>query len=156
MADGRSWAVGGWLAFALGLMAAAIAAEGDRLHATLEQPAVVTLEPAPGVDSRASAPSGRAVLSITQFKPPSDGSAVQVVVKLQKPDGTEQEVHRFGVFPQREVTAGEAPRKFGFALPKDLASSTGPVKFKVELVPLRGSGEGARIELGGVQREAAR
>jgi hypothetical protein len=72
-------------------------------------------------------------------------------VKVQKPDGTEQEIGSFGVFPDTAFKADPTrARRYSFALPKELA--TGAVKLKVEVVPdkAQGTGEGARLEIGGV------
>jgi hypothetical protein len=76
------------------------------------------------------------------------------VVKAQKPDGTEEEIGRFGIFPQTEFHASNPSetRKYGFAVSSGLASG-GPVKLKVELVPLRGEGKGASLQVGGAEWE---
>jgi hypothetical protein len=144
------------LALALATFGGA-AAEGEQLLATIDKPAFVTVGPAVGPESRAADSSGRVVLKVTGFKPAQDGSAVQAVVKVQKANGTEQEVHRFTVFPQAEFKAdgSSKPRMFGFSLPKELASGE-PIKLKVELVPLRGQGKGASLELGSADRESIR
>jgi len=155
MGDCRLCVTGAGFAFALFLAPlGAAAAEGDQLLATIDKPAVVTIGPAAGRESSAADQSGRVVLKVTAFQPAQDGSAVQAIVKAIKADGTEQEVSRFGIFPQAEFKAAESskPRMFGFSLPKELASG-GPVKLKVELVPLRGEGKGASLEVGGVERE---
>jgi len=126
---------------------AAIAAEGDQLLATINKPAIVTAMPATtsasaGADQ--SAPS--VVLHVISYEPPKDG-AIAGVVKIQKPDGSEQEIGTFGVFPQTAFRT-ELPnaRRYNFPLPKELAR--GPVKLKVSLVPTRGTGEGAQLEVG--------
>jgi hypothetical protein len=132
----------------------AIAAGGGQLLATIDNPAIVTVAPAAGPESEARNRSGRLVLKVAGFKPAQDGSAVQAVVKVEKADGTEQEVHRFTVFPQTEFKASNPSKflKFGFSLPKELAIG-GSVRLKVELVPLRGKGNGASLEVAGVERE---
>jgi hypothetical protein len=132
----------------------AIAAGGGELLATIDKPAIVTVALA---ESEARNQSGRLVLKVSGFKPAQDGSAVQAVVKVEKADGTEQEVHRFTVFPQTEFKASNPSKflKFGFSLPKELAIG-GSVRLKVELVPLRGKGNGASLEVAGVEREHVR
>src|SRR5262245_26739090 len=80
-------------------------AEDDQLLATIDKPAVVTLEPAAGSKSGVADASGRVVLKIVGFRPAQDGSAVQAIVKVQRADGSEKEVHRFTVFPQAEFKA---------------------------------------------------
>ena len=137
-------------AFALVLTPlAAMAAEGDQVHATIDKPAVVTATPAP---ERGSAGGGaRVVVSVTAFQPPQDGGPVQVVVKAQR-DGTEREIGRFGITPHTAFKADERsrPKSFGLALPSELASG-GPIKLNVYLVPTRGEGRGARLEVGGAE-----
>jgi hypothetical protein len=140
-----------WLASAgcvLVLLAAvgAGAAEGDQLRATIDRSATVT---APGRDKNAvaTASSPRVIVHVTGFQPATDG-AVQAVVKAQKPDGTEQEIGRFGIFPQAGFKSDPAgAQRFSFPLPKDLAGGE-PVQLKVDLVPARGKGEGAALDIG--------
>jgi hypothetical protein len=141
-------------AFALVLTPlAAIAAEGDQVHATVDRPAVVTATPAPKptLGRPAAGEGARVVVSVTAFQPPQDGGPVQVVVKAQR-DGTEREIGRFGILPNTAFRAGERSKakSFGLALPKELASGA-PVKLNVYLVPTRGEGTGARLEVGGAE-----
>jgi hypothetical protein len=77
---------------------------------------------------------------------------VEAVVKAQKDDQTEQEIGRFGIFPNTGFTAADSSgaRRFGLPLPKELAGSKA-LKLDVYLVPFRGSGEGAVLELGGAE-----
>jgi hypothetical protein len=125
--------------------------------ATIDKPAIVTVAPAASSEREAPDGSGRVVLKVAGFKPAQDGSAVQAVVKVQKADGREQEVHRFTVFPQAEFNTRDTSKfqKFGFSLPKELAGN-GEIKLKVELVPLRGKGKGASLEVGSAEREPIR
>jgi hypothetical protein len=125
------------------------AAEGGQLLATVEMPAIVTAVSAPasaGIDTRP-----RVIISVMGFQPPQDGGAVQVVVKAQR-DGTEQEVGRFGITPNVPFKAADPSKaqRFGLELPKELASG-GPVKLNVYLLPTRGQGRGARLEVGGAE-----
>lgn len=150
MAD-RGWRMrGASFAFVLVLISlGAVAAEGDQLLATMASPAVITLTP-PG---RGQDQPARVVINVMGFRPPLDGSLVEAVVKAQRV-GTdkEQEIGRFGIFPNAEYKAADPSQaqRFSFALTRELASG-GPVKVKVELVPVRGKGEGARLEVGGAE-----
>jgi hypothetical protein len=91
------------------------------------------------------------IISVTAFRPPRDG-AVQAVVKVQNGDRTEQEIGRFGVFPNAEFKAADPSkaRRFGVPLPKEVANS-GEVKLHVYLVPFKGDGSGALLEIGGAE-----
>ena len=93
----------------------------------------------------------RVVVDVTGYQPPQKG-AVRGVVKVQKPDGTEQEIGTFGVFPNAAFRADSSrARRYSFPLPKELA--TGAVKLKVEVVPDKAqeTGEGAQLEVGGAE-----
>jgi hypothetical protein len=114
------------------------AAEGGQLLATVEMPAIVTAVWAPasaGTDTRP-----RVIISVMGFQP--------LVVKAQR-DGTEQEVGRFGITPNVPFKAADPSKaqRFGLQLPKELASG-GPVRLNVYLLPTRGEGRGARLEVG--------
>lgn len=115
--------------------------------ASVGKPAVVTASASTAAAASADA-APRVVVHVTGYQPPQQG-AVRGVVKVQKADGSEQEIGSFGMFPNTAFKAeASRPRSFGFALPKELA--TGAVKLKVEIVPDKGSdtGEGARLEVG--------
>jgi hypothetical protein len=124
------------------------AAEGNQLIATVERPATVTVTVAQGPDS---IEAGKyVVVDVTAYTPPRHG-AVQGVVTVQKnTDGTEQEIGRFGIFPNTEFSAADRVQRYSFPLPRDVLQD-GPVKLTVHVVPLRGEGEGARIEVGGAE-----
>jgi hypothetical protein len=139
------------LAFAAGAIFWDLAlAQNDRLSATVENPAVVTATAAPA--EGLTSPSPRVIVSVTGFEPPREGG-VEVVVKAQSESSPkEQEIGRFAVFPE---TAFKAPdpskaKRFGLPLPQVLAASKS-VTLRVYLVPFRGSGEGALLELGGAE-----
>ena len=92
------------------------------------------------------------VVNVMAYTPSRDG-AVQGVVKVQKnADGTEQEIGRFGIFPNTEFLAADPSkaRRYSFPLPRDVLRD-GPVKLTVHVVPLRGEGKDARLELGGAE-----
>jgi hypothetical protein len=125
-------------------------AQNNLPAATVSNPAVLTAAAAP--DQGIANQSPRAIISVTGFRPPRDGG-VEAVVKVQKEDGqSEQEIGRFGIFPNTEFTAADPSnaRRFGLPLPKELAGSKA-LKLHVYLVPFRGSGEGAVLELGGAE-----
>jgi hypothetical protein len=136
-------------AFAIFAVSAALPAEADQLIATVGKPAIVTAAPAKPEEGLAEdrAPP-RVVVDVTGYQPAQKGS-VRGVVKVQKADGTEQEIGTFGVYPDAAFK-GETSRAraFSFPLPKELAAD--PVKLKIEVVPdkERGTGEGAQLEIG--------
>jgi hypothetical protein len=126
-------------------------AQDNSSVATVSNPAVVVAAAA-APDQGIASQSPRAIISVTGFRPPRDGG-VEAVVKVQEEDGqTEQEIGRFGIFPNTEFTAADPSnaRRFGLPLPKELAGSKA-LKLHVYLVPFRGSGEGAVLELGGAE-----
>ncbi len=94
----------------------------------------------------------RAIVSVTGLEPPREGG-VEVVVKAQDEGSPkEQEIGRFGVFPETAFKARDPSKakRFGLPLPQELAESKA-VTLRVYLVPFRGSGEGALLELGGAE-----
>lgn len=146
----RSLIIGAGSALAIFAVTAALPAEGDPLIATVGKPAIVTAASAkPQADAvAADKPPPRVVVHVTGYQPAQEGS-VRGVVKVQKADGTEQEIGTFGVFPDRVFKAETSrARVFSFPLPKELAAD--PVKLKIEVVPdkARGTGEGAQLEIG--------
>ncbi|MFL6834723.1 MAG: hypothetical protein ACJ8F0_19250 [Xanthobacteraceae bacterium] len=150
MGDRRSCAaaVGGALAIVLVCLGAV--AEDNQLIATVERPAIVTaaVAPSPG----ASLADRQVVVSVVAYKPSRDG-AVQGVVKVQKNEGgTEQEIGRFGIFPNAEFRAADPSqaRRYSFPLPTEVARGS-PIKLKVEVVPVRGEGKDAQLEIGSAE-----
>jgi hypothetical protein len=98
-----------------------------------------------------AAGTGRLVLAVTGFTPSAQGP-VQAVVKLRCGAG-EREIGRFAITPQVAFTASvEEAQRFGLALPPDQACGQA-ASLSVHLVPSRGDGRGASIEIGGVERE---
>jgi hypothetical protein len=142
----RLWIIGAGWALAL---VAAIAAEDDQLLATVDRPAILTATPTKAFGSTAAGqPAPRVIVHVTSYQPPQEGG-IRGVVKVQKPDGSEQEIGTFGVFPDTAFKADSShARRYGFPLPRELA--TGPVKLKVEVVPdkPRATGVGAQLEIG--------
>jgi hypothetical protein len=126
------------------------AAEGNQLIATVERPATVTVTVASGPDSIRA--GQYVVVDVTAYTPPRDG-VVQGVVTVQKNSNSkEQEIGRFGIFPNTEFSAADPSKvqRYSFPLPRDVLQD-GPVKLTVHVVPLRGEGKGARIEVGGAE-----
>jgi hypothetical protein len=144
----RLWMIGAGGVLALIAPIAAIAAEDDQLLATVDKPATLTASPAKNPQGIADQPGPQVVVHVTGYQRPQEG-AVRGVVKVQKPDGSEQQIGTFGVFPDAAFQAGSSrPRSYSFPLPRELAS--GPVKLKVEIVPDKpqGTGAGAQLEIG--------
>ena len=151
----RLWIMGVGCALALAAPVGGAAAESEQqLLATLDKPAVVTVEPGP---VRGPGQSPRVEIIVTGFQPPlNEKEAVQAVVKA-KQEGSETEpvIGRFSIFPNTQFKAADPSkgRRFGnFPLPKELAGG-GPVKLTVQLVPFenRGPGTGATLQLGGAE-----
>ena len=84
-------------ALAIFAVIAALPAEGDLLIATVGKPAIVTAAPAkPQEGLAADRAPPRVVVHVTGYQPAQKGS-VRGVVKVQKADGTEQEIGTFEV-----------------------------------------------------------
>ena len=153
MDDRRSWLRGVWSALAVVFaFGGAGAAEGDQVIATIDRPAAITASAAPAAEGIEPEQTQRVIIKVMGFQPPNEG-AVQVVVKARMDaTGAEREIGRFGIFPNAEFKAAEPSKaqRFGLALPKEF-SRGGPVKLNVYLVPLKGEGKGARLELGSVE-----
>jgi hypothetical protein len=150
MGDRRSCAAAAGGALAIVLVCLGAVAEDNQLIATVERPAIVTaaVAPSPG----ASPADRQVVVSVVAYKPSRDG-AVQGVVKVQKNEGgTEQEIGRFGIFPNAEFRAADPSqaRRYSFPLPTEVARGS-PIKLKVEVVPVRGEGKDAQLEIGSAE-----
>jgi hypothetical protein len=152
MGDRRSAIMGAAHACMVALMSQSfVAAQDSPPVATVARPAMITAAGAPAADQGVASQSPRVIISVTAFRPPHDG-AVQAVVKVQNGDRTEQEIGRFGIFPNAEFKAADPSKaqRFGLPLPKELASG-GTVKLHVYLVPFKGEGSGALLEIGGAE-----
>jgi|GEM_PF-1920318 len=154
MGDRRLRLMGTAGALVVAVMSQSSIAGQDRpLVATVTNPTVVTATAAPVADQGVASQSPtRVIISVTAFRPPHDG-AVQAVVKVQKDgDRTEQEIGRFGMFPNAEFKAADPSKaqRFGLPLPKELAGGEA-VKLNVYLVPFKGDGGGAMLEIGGAE-----
>jgi hypothetical protein len=149
MGDRQSRLMGAGGALVVALMSqSSIAAQDRPPVATVASPAVVTATPAPMANQGVASQSPRVIISVTAFRPPRDG-AVRAVVKVQNGGRTEREIGRFGIFPNAEFKAADPSKaqRFGVPLPKELASG-GEVKLHVYLVPFKGEGSGALLEIG--------
>ncbi|MFO1125563.1 MAG: hypothetical protein U1E25_09960 [Methylocystis sp.] len=122
-------------------------AQADDREATVSRPATITAAPGPP-DGQESAGGRRLIIAVTGFRPAKE-SAVQVVVKAMTADSGEQEIGRFGMFPNQAFAAPEPSQaqRFSLTLPKALESS-GPVTLRVYVIPFKGEGKGASVELG--------
>jgi hypothetical protein len=153
MGDRRSAIMGAAHACMVALMSQSfVAAQDSPPVATVARPGMITAAGAPAADQGLASQSPRVIISVTAFRPPHDG-AVQAVVKVQKDGGrTEQEIGRFGMFPNAEFKAADPSKaqRFGLPLPKELASGEA-VKLNVYLVPFKGDGSGALLEIGGAE-----
>jgi hypothetical protein len=134
------------------------AADSGTLVATPGRPAVVTAAFPPAQAGRQESAGRRqpthVELSVLGFTPPAEGG-VQAVVGLQaEGGGTVRELGRFGIFPNEAFRAGSPAeaQRFVFRLPERAAEDAGgQARLSVGLVPYGGTGEGARLELGGVE-----
>ena len=153
MGDRRSAIMGAAHACMVALMSQSfVAAQDSPPVATVVRPAMITAAGAPGADQGVASQSPRVIISVTGFRPPHDG-AVQAVVKVQRDGGrTEQEIGRFGMFPNAEFKSADPSKaqRFGLPLPKEIAGG-GTVKLNVYLVPFKGDGSGALLEIGGAE-----
>jgi hypothetical protein len=142
----RLWIMGAGWGFAVLAGLAPLSAEEDRLIATVDNPAIVTAAPAASAAANNSPP--RVIVHVTGYQPAQKGG-VRAVVKVQKPDGADQEIGTFGIFPDKAFKADTSrARAYSFPLPKELAA--GAVKLKVEIVPdkAQATAEGAQLEVG--------
>jgi len=89
------------------------------------------------------------IISVTGYHPADDGTPVEMVVTGRAGNGTEQQVGRFGVTPDVAYHVNDAAdaMRFSFRIPPALISSE-PVEFSVHIVPVRGTGSGASLQIG--------
>ena len=125
-------------------------ARADDREATVSRPATITAKPGPP-DGRESAGGRRLIIAVRGFRPAKE-SAVQVVVKAATAGSGEQEIGRFGMFPDQAFNAPDPSQaqRFSLTLPKALQSG-GPVTLRVYVVPFKGEGKDASVELGGAE-----
>ena len=134
-----------------GLIAPVCAAEGDRLLATPEVPALVTASRSVAAEAAEPPRPPRVVVAVTSYQPARDGAAVRIVVKARDKEGLEHEIGRFGINPNTAFKAdpGRAQR-FGLPLPPGF-SGNDPLRLNIYLQAARGSGTGAQVEISGAE-----
>jgi len=130
------------------MLGPAARAEGDKLFATRDSPAVVTVT-RPAVLESARKGNPAVYVQVTAYRPPSGGGSILIDVKAQQPGGAERDIGKFGLSLDRPFTASNASRAqtFRLPLPRDLAA-TEPLRLKVYVVPSRGEARDARVEIG--------
>lgn len=127
-------------------------AEDKPAVVTAGQPAVVDVRPPVQTEATVEG-NDSLIVQVTGFKPPTKGSVQAVVtVKGESAQQGSTEIGRFGVFPNDVFTAGSGdPQRFRLTLsPKASGLLQQQKKISVELVPSAGTGDGARLEIGGV------
>src|SRR3569833_1182780 len=118
----------------------------ERMHATLGQPALVTAKRV------AAGPLGglsrRVVVTIAAFTPPPDTMPVEIVVSATSAGGAMRELGRVSVLPYAAFGVNDTARHmtFAFVLPPGFAGDA--LNLRVSLVPVRGGGQGASLEIG--------
>jgi hypothetical protein len=158
MVGSRAWTIGVLPALAFITISGALAEGDDVMMATIAKPATISATTTPPGDNSAMSATAtarrRIILSVSEFQPAADADPVTAVVKLQKADGAQQEIGRFGITPHVPFKARDSSnfQRFGFSLPPDYASS-GALTVIVSLVPNRGEGAGARLKIGDVKIE---
>jgi hypothetical protein len=126
--------------------------EGAPVQATVDSPATIVAQLSPSPGESRSGSSAHVIIAVTHYHPTDDGMPVEVLVTGRIGNGPEREVGRFGITPDVEFQAGElaAAQRFSLRLPRELMSSE-PIEFSVQMVPVRGSGRGASVEIGNAE-----
>lgn len=143
-----------WLGavLACGLITPVWAAEGDRLLATPDAPALVTASRSVAAEAAEPSRSPRVVVAVRSYQPARDGAPVRIVVKARDKEGLEREIGRFGIIPN---TAFKAPdlnraRRFGLPLPPGFSRDE-PLKLSIYVEAANGAGIGSQVEIGGAE-----
>ena len=113
--------------------------------ATAAKPVTIPLSVT--MPSRTALAGGRFVdIAVRGFHPSGSGP-VQIVVEA-KTRTSRVEIGRFGIFPERPFVASEATRvqRFSLPVPRGLRL-TRASRLVVRIVPGRGTGEGAQVEV---------
>lgn len=123
-------------------------AQDEQLLATVKNPLKLSLPSSTQAASR----SGQLVIPVIGYQPPDSGTVTAVVVLHcgQK----DQEIGRFGIFPQLPFTP-QQPRKqqnFGILLSDDPACHDAS-QITISLDPELGDGAGAKVLLGPLRIE---
>lgn len=126
-----------------------LAAQEDRLLATVEKPAIVPVVQSVSAEAIKEGPL-HVVVTVTGFQPSSTG-AVQAIVEALCGTST-VEIGRFGVLPQKAFSPAEPSKaqRFSFSLTPDLTCDR-PQSVTIHLVPSHGDGRGASLEIGGAE-----
>lgn len=133
-------------------VAGARGAEGDRLRATSETPALVTATRPSAAAVSASSRAPALYIRVTAYQPPRDGGAIVVAVSAERAGGIETAIGKFGLSLDRPFAPGESGRaqRFRLPLPSSLAAQE-PLRLKIYVLGSRGQGKGASIEIGSAE-----
>ena len=133
------------LVLATASLASAACAHSERFVATVAQPTTIPLTRAPEA-SLAAGPFRQVDINVLGFRPATDGP-VQVVVEARNGADT-VEIGRFGVYPERGFSPAEPAKvqRFALTIPAGLRLSES-TRLIVRLLPTRGHGDGASVEV---------
>lgn len=142
-----------WLGVILAawLATPASAAEGDRLLATPEAPAVVTASRNISAEAAEPRRAPRVIVGVSGYQPARDGAPMQIIVKARDMSGVEREIGRFGITPNTAFKAPDASRARRFGLPLPPGFSSQALKLNIYIEPVSGTGTGAQVEIGGAE-----
>ena len=127
------------------------AAEGDRLLATPERPALVTASRSVEAEAVEPRRALRVIVGVTSYQPARDGAPIRIIVKARDKDGAEREIGRFGITPNTPFKAPDPSRARRFGLPLPPGFSTERLKLNIYIEPVSGTGTGAQVEIGGAE-----
>jgi len=117
----------------------------NRMQATLDRPALVTAKAQDGATLGVATP--RVVVTIVAFTPPPDRQPVEIVVTATS-GGASHELGRVAVTPYAAFTPADTARHRTFAFPLPPEMKANVVTLSIVLVPVRGGGQGASLEIG--------
>jgi hypothetical protein len=125
----------------------AASSQGISLIATVDKPVTLPIISSPQAMMSANRAPSHVVVTVTGFTPSSSGP-VQAVVDARCGD-TQIEIGRFGIMPQTTFTSANPTKLQRFSLPLTAGSACSrPDSVTIRLVPSRGDGRGATIEIG--------
>ena len=124
-------------------------AHAQRFLATISHPAAIPVARAPNA-SVATAGFKYVDITVWGFQPSSAGP-VQIVVETVA-NASRVEIGRFGIYPELRFSATDATKaqRFGLAIPAGLRLDES-TRLIVRILPSRGNGEGATVEVGAGQ-----
>ena len=128
-------------------------AEGDRLLATRELPALVTASRSVGTEAAEVPRAPRVIVGVTSYQPARDGAPVLIVVKARDKSGTERVIGSFGITPKDKAFKVPDPsraRRFHLPLPPGFSIDE-PLKLNIYVEADDGTGRGAQVEIGGAE-----